>query len=230
MIHKRIGLIGGAGAYASQHILHEIFNQSIHQHHIKSDEQFPDILLHNVPFHDFNQEAYLNQHIFNQLVNTIKIFEYAQCQKIAIACNTMHSFIPELQKISSLKFINLIELSALACQEKQMKKVMVFCSHQSSLLQLHRLSFKLFNIEVVYPETHEQFVIDNIIGKTIINQQTKEDTEQLNCLSQYYLNNGVDGVVLGCTELSLLDFKGQKIIDSSSLLVQNVINYHFLES
>lgn len=220
----RIGIIGGSGSFASENIFKNILLNYVNIHNIKKDENFPDIILHNLPLKNFNEKAKLSKLNLLQLKASIDLFSYAKCDLIVLACNTFHFFLDELQTYTNVKIYNLLEDIALDINKMKIKKLGIFCSQTSSELKIHQ---KYINEKTVcvYPELMIQKLINSIIKRIILNKQTLKDLESIKNIKQRLVELGCDKFLFGCTELSLLNIEDSNTIDSSNILVERVVGF-----
>lgn len=220
---KKIGLIGGAGAFASQHILSCILHNATKKYSPTIDEEFPHIILDNVPFKGFSHKAELNSSIYKQLKKSINLFHHAKCDYIAIACNTLHYYLPNLQEDSLIPIYNLLDNIAGAFALKNVKTVGIICSDTSRELELHKQYLDKHNINSHYISDEDQEIINNIIKDIIAGNNNDNQIHLLNNISNNLLINGCDSVLFGCTELSIPFSKIQKLNTSSNILDSGIL-------
>ena len=217
---KLVGLVGGAGAFASQKILKYSLQHAVEYYHAKSDKDFPNILLHNLPFYDLGEEAKLTEVSKTQLLSSVKAMEQFGCEHIFIACNTLHYYLPELKEQINTPTFDLIDYQGNYLKSKNIHKVGVLCSQFSRDLEIHKKTFKQYGIEVVYPTEREQNEINHIIGKLISCSQSTVDNSHMVSIRHSLLEH-CEHVLLGCTELTLIHaLHHPTSTDSSKLLAQ----------
>lgn len=219
---KLVGLVGGAGAFASQKILKYALQHAVEHYQAKSDRDFPNILLHNLPFYDLGEEAQLTDISKSQLFSSVKAMEQFGCEHIFIACNTLHYYLSELKKYVNTPIFDLIDYQGHYFKEKNIQKIGVLCSQFSRDMEIHKQKFQSYGVEVVYPTEKEQQDINHIIGKLISRSQSTVDNSHMVSIRHSLLEH-CDHVLLGCTELTLIHALHHPTSTDSSKLLAKVI-------
>jgi aspartate racemase len=194
-----IGIIGGAGPMAGALMFQKIIQICQEKYGCKQDADFPAIMLYSYPFADMLSQPWLNQEVVaNQLRECILKLKQNGATVIAIACNTLHTFL-DLNEIDSLSFVHMIQATGDWIKQKQVKKTFVLCTKTSAEAQLHQ---RYFNCS--YPNELFQLNVDRLIQTIMAGKQSQEDAKTLSQqINQYVaLEENSIGLVLGCTEFS----------------------------
>jgi aspartate racemase len=200
---SKIGIIGGAGPMASCKLYEKVIKICQRKYKCKNDKDFPEIHIISYPFSDMitvSDRKINQQKLFTELQECFNQFLKNDIDIIAIACNTLHTIIPESIKTTS-NFIHISDVTLEYAKYQACKKLLVLGSQTT-------LEFKLYSsplIECITPNLDDQVIINNVIENILIDNITLTDAELLkNIIISYLLEQGVDGVILGCTELPLL--------------------------
>ena len=108
--HKKIGLIGGVGPQATDFIYNKIIELSQKKYGAKNNADYPYLIIESVPVPDFISNNNNITTAKNMLINSIAVFDKAGVTKIAIASNTVHILLPELQLTTKIKFLSIVDL------------------------------------------------------------------------------------------------------------------------
>lgn len=236
--HDSIGIIGGADPSASCLLYRKIIETCLSRCDCSHGEDFPEIVIINFPFSrlDDVQDAENNKAaLCSQLQYSVdKLAEYP-VSLLAIACNTLHTLLGDI----NLQQLNLIHIAQETLDEAERQgcsKLLVLATQTSVKREL----YKRTSIDIVTPSEAEQVFVNQVIDRIEQNNVTEEDAQQLAALIAKMRNEmACDGVVLGCTELSVLNetypsvfFRnnlGVVVLDSTSILAQSVVTKSFNE-
>lgn len=214
-MNKKLGIISGAGAFSGLFLYEKILKE-ISASGIEKDKDFPQIILHNYPFESMNEKGIENIELAHLELNCA-LKPLSECEKIIIACNTLH-LIHEEERLINLPELILKELSVIN------EKALILCSQSSK-------HYKLFGNDHFYSDNHlsefsNKIILDKLKGVSTTEQQ------YINEVIYQARKLGVNTIVVGCTELSMIDWKfylypNLKFIDGIELATKQVLNWHF---
>jgi len=195
-----LGIIGGAGPMAGALLFQTVVKVCQDLYGCQEDAEFPFIMLLNIPFVDMLRHVDRKK-VTDQLDVAFQMLERNQIEIAAIACNTLHEFLP-IKSTKCFEFIHLIEETALALQQANICLPLVLCSTTSARCQLHQKYFAC-----VYPEDSWQRQLQGLIDKILAGKQSRLDSEELAAQINFRRTKSDEkiGVVLGCTEFSLFE-------------------------
>ena len=215
-----IGIVGGAGPLASA-LLYQLV---VEEYYVRGIAQ-PEILLLN---HSFPRGLTLEESIQNQarleeeLQACLELLIQAGASVVCIACNTLHDF---LKGPFEVPLIHLPEKVMGALQKEKMKKVGVLCTEttrHSSLYQAEGVTFH-------YPSESGQRSLNLVLDRILEGRVLQEDSVRIHKLiMEMKEEQGIHGVVLGCTDLSLLNYRyplhceGVRLFDSIKILAKEL--------
>jgi len=190
-IKQRIGIIGGAGPMAGALLFEKIIEVS-QWYGCKVDADFPFCSLINYPFAPMLTQGYDENVLSKQLEECFSILLGNGVTIAAIACNTLHAFLPSVP--NEIRLIHMIEETKSYLELKGWDNPLILCSSTSARNRLHA---RYFNCR--YPEESLQQTVDHLIDRITEGCCFAEASA---LLSNKCENEGA--IVLGCTELSLL--------------------------
>lgn len=140
------------------------------------------------------------------LSNAAKSVEAGGADFLMICTNTMHKVVPEIEAEISIPILHIADATAKKLAADGVKKVGLLGTRFTMEQDFYksRLVDK-FGIDVVVPNASEQTIVHNVIYdelcRGIINAQSRE--QYLNIVNALHFQ-GVEAVILGCTEIALL--------------------------
>lgn len=228
---KTIGVLGGMGAAASADFYMQLVNIAQKKYKAEADDDFPPIWIYNLPVTGFNETGFVDpESVKNQMINANKNLAAAGSDFIVIPCNTGHYFYEEMQAVVPVPILNILEIAVKAVQEAGFSKVGLLNSQSTKLFNLYEQIFQKNHIETFSTTDLEQIQVNNIIGNVISGLQKKSDVEQLSSIVNRYKKNGVQAVVLGCTELPLTFSQKDSalpLFNTTTLLADAALSYSY---
>ena len=132
-------------------------------------------------------------------------FIFGEDLRIAIACNTAHMFLGQLEHNLQHKIISLIDATVLAVSTQNISRVGLLASHNTIRSGLFNTPLEQAGISVQLPSTIERDKTEKLIRAVIANKLTPNTREALEGIVQGMINEGCEIVILGCTELSVIN-------------------------
>lgn len=224
-----LGIVSGAGPMAGALLYQKIIEKCQKVYSCSADEDFPKIWICNYPFSPMirSDESLQNKNkLVLELESVLSDFQKISVNRIGIACNTLHCFLPSLnQLIPGLIEIPIIIKKRL---KKSEDKKMLILGTETTVSS--GLFFKISK-EIVYPSPLEQEIISTIIDRVLSGKLNQQDALDLKVIFLFYKTK-VDSILIGCTELSVIleKFKiefsnlGLEIIDPLDLLTEELLS------
>lgn len=223
MNRYKIGIIGGAGPSAGSLFFEQIIRYCQKKYNCKKDDEFPHINLINFPFSDMLSNKTDNEIIKKELYACIDELIKSDCKIIAIACNTLHAFLPN-KLTNHIKLIHMIEETRKAIQQKVDQKPLILCSSTSAKYSLHYNFF-----DCVYVDEEHQKMLDAMILQITEGKKIKTISQNLSFFLEKVHQK--KPVILGCTEFSYLNEKfplaRNHIYDPSRITSERMIDIYF---
>ncbi len=202
---KTIGLIGGM-SWESSSEYYQIINQVVHAklggfHSAKC-------LMYSVDFAEIETLQVEGRwaEAAQMLADAARNLEKGGADFIVLCTNTMHKSADEIQAAVTIPFLHIADATAEKILAKRIRKVALLGTRYTMQEDFYkgRLSEK-FGLSVMVPNPQEQEVLHRIIFEELvvgkIEPQSKKDYLEI---IERLINRGVDGIILGCTEIGLL--------------------------
>lgn len=225
-MNKQLGVIGGMGPLATMIFYDRIIKNTIAQ---KDQDHIDMIILNHATMPD-RTKAILDktEHLFLSAVQKdIELLEFAGVRNIAIPCNTSHYFHKEMQSMTKLNIINMIEETAqfVFDQYGKRSKVGILATDGTISTNVYKDAFTKVGLNPIHPNAETQKKIMEIIYN--IKSDINYNPSELNkIISDLIKNKGLDCVILGCTELSTVTISNeleQYCVDPLNILVKKSI-------
>lgn len=151
--------------------------------------------------------------------------ENAGADLIVIPCNTAHYFYHGLQKESRVPVLNIIEETVLFLKKENVKRIGLLATEGTVKSGAYAEVCKKAEIECIVPSEEDQQIISNIIYQSV-KQNKPANMKAFWRVAENLQRQGCEKLVLGCTELSLLDLTGlpaDLFLDSLDVLAYKTI-------
>lgn len=199
---KTLGVIGGVGPLSTAYFMEVLINSTdaqVDQDHIDM------IVLNHAKIPD--RTAYILDNSMPNpvpyMIDDAKNLESYGAEIIVTPCNTAHYFYKELSDAVSVKFINMIDETALFLQEQGVKTAGVLATNGTITTELFQDALLKVGITPIIPsEINQQSVMDIIYDN--IKASKPVELEKFRTIVNELRLNGCEKVILGCTELSVL--------------------------
>jgi aspartate racemase len=240
-----IGIVGGIGPLAGADLFRKIIENTL----AKSDQEHLPVLLASIPNEIADRTSYLlGETIENPaaaLAKIILMLENAGSKHIGIACNTAHApeiFIPmqELlaQNGSQVKIVNMIEETVRAIQAypETIQRVGLLTTSGAYKTKIYQNRLAAAGLAPMVLELDQQEALPQRAIYEIKAASTEipqGPIDLLNAAIQILKNKGAQAIILGCTEIGMiedkLDADGLVVFNPNLILARKLIERSFPE-
>lgn len=200
---KTIGILGGMGPEATL-LLYELI---VRHTKAKTDqEHIPTLIYSNTKIPD-RTAAILHQgeDPMPCLVKSAKVLKKGDVNLIGMPCNTAHYYIEKVKKEVDVDIINMVDLAYKGILQRHLgKKIMLFATEGTIETGIYDFSKRKDPIEVVSPGPEDQKVLREMIYGQVKAGKRPIELETYQGLLYRVEEEGIEAVILGCTELSYL--------------------------
>lgn len=201
---KTIGLLGGMSwestvTYYTR--INELTNQKLGRLHSAK------IKLISVDFEEIERCQAMNQWEKSGeiLGKEAQLLEQAGADFLLICTNTMHKVVPQISEYISIPILHIADATITELQKKHVKKVVLLGTRYTMTQQFYKQKIMESGIDVWIPsedniEKINQIIFDELC-QGIISTASKEFFIEV---IKGAMDVGVEGVILGCTEIGLL--------------------------
>lgn len=200
---KKLGVLGGMGPLCTASFykkLVEFTKADCDQDHI------PTIIISDCGIPDRSSTIITGKDrdlLLSKAKDDLETLEKLGVSNIAIPCNTMHYYIEKLQSFTKVNIINMIYETLKYCNEKSYKNIAVLGTLGTTSYGIYEKYAGDFDIDI-YKLSDEQ---KNFVMETIYKIKASKVTSIPEFIEfvENLKKEGVDGIILACTELSIID-------------------------
>lgn len=218
-----LGIIGGMGPAATA----LFFEKIIVNTDAKADKDHIRIFMdNNISIPDRTSAIIAgNDSPVHQIIDSARKLIQIGADILCFPCNTSHYFYDEIQSNISVPIVHMVRETAVTCLERGYNKVGILCTDGTRIAKVYDSEFRKVGIVVKYPDMNGQREVMNVI----YNQVKSGNKIAIKKLIQHIDNlraDGIDAIILACTELSLAFqdvFIEISIVDSLEVLAKSCI-------
>ena len=225
---KTAGIIGGIAPESTI----QYYRQAVAEYQrLTSESEFPQIIInsiHMTKMLDLIGQKKLTE-VTGYLLLEINKLHKAGADFAVMASNTPHLVFAELQALSPLPLISIVEVACDAAKNASLKNVGILGTRFTMQGSSYPTVFSKAQIEIVAPLSSEQeFIHSKYMGelvKGILLPQTR--LQLLEIIETMIAREGIDGIILGGTELPLIltesSHRGIPFLDTTKLHVHRIV-------
>lgn len=226
---RKIGLIGGI-SWVSTSDYYTLINKGINEK--LGGLNFSECLIYSFNYADIKKNNDNNDwdSTFEMLLKAAEILKSGGAEAIVLCANTMHLIADKVQKAIGLPLIHIAEETALEIQKKEIKKVGLLGTKFTMELDFFKDKLKAKGIEAIIPYSEEDkdfvhYTIFEELGRGLVTEETKKRYLEI---ANKLIQNGAEGIILGCTEIPLVIKEGDlkvPFFDTTLIHTQAAINF-----
>ena len=204
---KKIGLVGGTGPESTLMYYKEL-NSRIDN--LTGEKAMPDIAIESVDFRRAWNYVCNKEYdaLAEYLAEKVRCLEAAGCQVISLTAVTMHIVFDEIVKKSGIK-LPLVSIPKAVADEavaRGIKKIGLLGTIFTMEQDYMKKDLQEAGVQVFVPEKSEREFVAKRIYEELEKGIVKESTlvEFVEIINKMKERDGIEGIILGCTELPLL--------------------------
>ncbi|MGK3134555.1 aspartate/glutamate racemase family protein [Pantoea trifolii] len=201
---KMIGLIGGM-SWESTALYYRIINEQVKQqlgglHSARS-------LMYSVDFHEIEklQAAGEWQQAGEILADAAISLEKGGADFIVLCTNTMHKVAQQITDAVSIPLLHIADATAQRIRQAGVKKVGLLATAFTMEQEFYKGRLNQSEIEVLVPDAAGRKVVHDIIYQELCLGVIRDESRaQYRKIIAELVEQGVEAIILGCTEITLL--------------------------
>lgn len=220
-----VGVMGGLGPMASVYFYKMVVDMT----DAKTDQEHVDMIITNRATTPDRSAYILGQSSDNpvfKLIGDARGLEKFGVDFIVITCNTAHYFYEKINESVEIPVLSIVEETVKYAKENGHKKLGILATTGNINTELYQSMCKRFDMDYFILDDKRQEKVMEIIYDDIKSGKPA-DMDKFYKLVDHLKENGCDGIVLGCTELSILkndnNLDGGFYIDSLEVLARQTI-------
>lgn len=202
---KTIGLIGGMG-WESSKLYYETINKRVQN--VLGRAHSAKIIMVSVDFQEIKTLTFAQdwKAIGIIMAKSATQLEKAGADMIVLCTNLIHLVSDEIIKNTDIPFIHIADATGQAILKKGIKKVLLLGTKDTMEKDFYKTILQSqYDLEVLVPTSSKQQIIHDIIYNELLKGQFTNDSKQtILSIIKEIQTLGIEGVILGCTELNIL--------------------------
>ncbi len=201
---RTLGIIGGM-SWESTESYYRLINEGIKAE--LGGLHSADLLIHSVEFALINelQEQGRWEELGIMMASSGKRLQAAGAQGLMIASNTMHKLFDDVQSATDLPLIHIADATIDAIKTQNLSTIALLGTQFTMTQNFYKQRLIDAGLEVLIPAEDERAEVHRIIKKELCIGQFKDSSRQYYVdVIKALVNQGAEGVILGCTEIGLL--------------------------
>jgi len=163
-------------------------------------------------------------------IDAAKRLEKGGADFVVICTNTMHKMADDIQNNTKIPLLHIADATAEKIKAKGLKKIGLLGTKFTMEEDFYKgRLIKKYGLDVIIPNEEDREIVHNMIYHELclgkINQSSKD---QFIRIINKLVNNGAEGVILGCTEIPLLvQQKDVKVLlfDTTRIHAEAIVKY-----
>ncbi|MHB9094979.1 MAG: aspartate/glutamate racemase family protein [Eubacteriales bacterium] len=225
----KIGIIGGIGPESTLDY-YQLIIKAYRDN--KNDGNYPEIIINSINM--TKMLTFVSNNEWDKLVSylseAVKSVSDAGAQFAVIASNTPHMVFNEVQALSPIPILSIVEETYKYAMSLGLQKVGLLGTKFTMQSDYYQKVFERNGISVAVPMSQEQDYIHNKLMSEIELGIMLEETKNglLSIAKRLVEDESIEGLVLGCTELPLIlrnDEYGIPFLNTTRIHAERAVNY-----
>lgn len=227
-MYKRIGILGGMSPESTT-IYYEYITRTYRERF--GDHGYPEILILSVSFQEFMDWMREDRWdlITEKIVEGLTHLHKGGADFGLIATNTMHAVFDEVEKRSPMPLISIVDATAEEVRKERLQVVGLLGSTFTMGGDFYKKKLLSYSIDTIVPGKKDQEYVNRVIFEELVNGQILQSSRKgFIRIIEDLKDRGVQGVILGCTEIPLLvreEDVDMKLFDTTVIHAEKALNY-----
>jgi aspartate racemase len=201
---KTIGMIGGTG-WLSTVEYYRIINQETNKR--LGGLNSAKLVLVSLNYSEIDKLNEVEDYsgVYKLVLNAALKLEQTGVDGVMMCANTSHQYVDELEKEIGVPVIHIADAAAKEIKKNGLSKIGLLGTKLTMEMDFYTKRLNEAGIESLVPEEQERKFIHSSIMNELLVEEFKTETKEkfLNIINDLE-QRGVEGIVLGCTEIPLL--------------------------
>lgn len=229
---KTIGIIGGV-SWASSIEYYRLMNEMVRD--TLGGVHSAQILMFSIEFGEFSKQERLADKgdwtlMTQTMVDAAQRLKRGGADFIVIASNTLNSLADSIQKQVGIPVLHIADATGAKVREKGIHTVALLGTKYTMEQPFYRERLKKYGIKVVTPNENEREYINMVIFDELCANKIKGESKKgfIKIINRLREKEGVEGIILGCTEIPLLikqDDVDIPVFDTTAIHSEAAVKY-----
>ena len=163
------------------------------------------------------------------LVKEATNIEMAGADCLLICTNTMHKIAPQVQSAIKIPLIHIADATAKALIKDGIKKVGLLGTAFTMEQDFYKSRLQEYGLKVVVPDKKDREFVHSVIYNELCLGECKIESKEVYLkIIDSLVENGAEGIILGCTEIGMLVNKSDtevKLYDTTYIHAQSAVEF-----
>ncbi len=203
-LHRTLGIIGGM-SWESTESYYQLINEGIKAE--LGGLHSADLLIHSLDFAPIGELQAQGEwaQMGEILASSGKRLQAAGAQGLLIATNTMHKVAEDVEVATGLPLIHIADATASAIQAHRLTKIGLLGTQFTMTQDFYKQRLFDAGLEILIPEAEARAEVHRVIYEELCQGQLLDSSrEYYKKVIEQLVEQGCEGVILGCTEIGLL--------------------------
>jgi aspartate racemase len=206
MAMKTIGLIGGMTPESTK-VYYELLIQGARRPG-GNPLRNPEILIYSLDLAELVefQSGPDRSKVVEYLANILERLRNAGAEVGAITANTPHAFLDEIRARTSLPLVSIVTATRNAAADRGLEHALLLGTRTTIEAEMYPQRFADAGIRILLPcEEDREFLDHTIYNDLALGHVSPESRKRIHTICTKHIeSDGIDSVILGCTELPLV--------------------------
>jgi aspartate racemase len=223
-----IGLIGGM-SWESTAVYYRLLNEGVRQR--QGGLHSADLLLHSLDFAPIAEMQSSGNWAAAgaAMAESARRLERAGVGCILLCTNTMHKLADKITTATNVPFLHLADVTAKAIRKSASRRPLLLATRFTMEQDFYRERLAAFGVEAMIPDVAERNDVHRIIYEELCQGRIEPASKAryLEIVADA-VKRGADGVILGCTEITLLVSQADfaiPVFDTTALHVEAALDF-----
>lgn len=227
---KRIGIVGGLGPEATLYYYRTLVDLWYEDKRLRED--YPEIIVYSVNLQECLKLMELSMwtELGDRMIAAVGSLQKAGADFGIIAANTPHKVFSDIRAKSPIPLLSIVEETCAAVARRGLRKVGLLGTMVTMSSNFYEDAFNKSNISIVVPNEDDQaYIHDRILNQLGLGIMLDETRQGFLRITQRMIDEeGIEGLILGCTEIPLLLTKEELSIpffDTAKIHCEGALRY-----
>lgn len=224
---KSIGVLGGMSGVATGEYYRRL-NEGVNA--VRGGHAAADVVIYSVDFAIIEECVHTGawDRAGDHLVDRARRLERAGAEFLLLATNTMHRVADRVEAAVQIPFVHIVDVTAAAAVADGARTLGLLGTAPVMSPGFYPDRFARHRLEIVVPDAADRALVDAVIfeelTRGVLSDRSRQEYQRI---ITDLVARGAQGIVLGCTEISLLitaaDVPGTKLYDTTALHVDRAV-------
>jgi aspartate racemase len=202
---KKIGLVGGLG-WVSTLEYYKLINTFINQR--LGGHNSAHIIIESLDEGRFleNQSKDITEKLCEEMIlDAVDVLVCGGAEVVALCANGLHRFMPTIKAKYDVEVVDIRDATAKSIRNLGLDRVGLIGVQKTMETEFYKSVLKRHSIKSVVPESDSRkYIHEKIISELVLNKFSPETKHGFLSVIEELIDNNVQSVILGCTEIPLL--------------------------